>query len=273
MPPDAGGLPPPTYQVLANFVGLSPKSVGRGLMEDNLGVPWEEALEVSESLSPFEDETSAGSGTRMGGYGDSLKKLYFLVTTGGRVTVLYGWRPCRPLLSSGNRMAGLLGDKLISPGGLTAPPQLSATEGPATDQWMAFAPWTGRLRSVEELKEHFADQPGSKGMEAPEEGDEIKIWKTLPVHPKIAALFISGLAPSKAISLVDMLSAALPHGVNASVLTTYIRGACTLVGDTPAVQTNWNRQDYHASAALAEWYLLLCEAYAPEKELAPRWEF
>ena len=101
MPLAAGDLPLPTYQVLADFVGLSPRSVSRGLMEDNLAVPWEEAMEVSESLSSFEEESSAGSGTGMGGCGDSLKKLYFLVTTGGKITVLYGWKPCRPLLASG----------------------------------------------------------------------------------------------------------------------------------------------------------------------------
>ena len=72
-------LPPPTYWALADLAGVKAGSIGESWVNANLNVEWVKALKVVQDESEVAMENEAGMKNRVGGFAESLRKLYLLV--------------------------------------------------------------------------------------------------------------------------------------------------------------------------------------------------
>ena len=58
---------------------------------------WAEALKSVQDESRIEVENKAGMKNQVGGFAESLHKLYVIVVVKGKIQVLYGWRVARAI--------------------------------------------------------------------------------------------------------------------------------------------------------------------------------
>ena len=83
--------------------------------------------------SKIEVENKVGMKNRVGGFAESLHKLYIIVVVKGKIQVLYGWRVARAIAASEKQSAGFIGDHKITEGGNITPPGLWVTNGNQAD--------------------------------------------------------------------------------------------------------------------------------------------
>ena len=278
---DAGGQPAPvpTYADIVAGRHLAGAEVGRAWWKSAESVPWSEAWKPTQADFADEENSAAHTKQLCGAAADSLVPRVFLVTTGGQVQALYGFRACRPLDPEGRRYAGLLGER-IGGGAFTAQPKLYVTyEGVAERQHQhrVFQRVAAYARSAEEIENLFAGDPGlalAPQLEAPAGGgNPPQTWsrRITAVHPKIGALFVRGLAVRDAFKLGADLVRACPEELRSSAqwLLQYLRMAATQVGDSSALNTEWVRQDTGGNPDLEVWHLQLCSSYAPLPAVPP----
>jgi len=271
--PSQPDLPPPTYLTLADWLAPHPKSVAKALVVANESVGWEEALDVSVGVDELGEKTENDVKAMLGAYADSLTPIYLLVARKKEeVTVVYGWKPCRPILASGARYAGLLGDRRVTSGGTEVPPSLVITKTNATDQLNAFNRVTVRAPTLEAVETAF-EADAETGLVGPLEdpAEEITSWRAIPVHPKLAGLFVGGLSFRKAIALYGRLVKVVPENLHHKLnwLGRFLRVAATGVGEISSLGHDWNRKNPHEEDSLMDWYAVLCEQYAPRMQASP----
>ena len=240
-------LPPPTYLSLANWIGHHPMSVGRALVQQYGHVGWEEALEVTDKVAR---QVAAGENQirqMMGSYADSLGPVYLLVMDGGKVTVVYGFRVCRALSEAGSRYAGLLGDRRPNRGGVGVPLALVVPASMVGDQATAFSQVTVKSPTLEALTDALEGDETVEMVEAlPEANAEpaIEVWKALPIHGKMAALFVGGMTPRKAIKVFEKVTEVVPeaHHGKLNGLGCFLRAAVTGTGHS-VISHAWVKQN------------------------------
>ena len=107
----------------------------------------------------------------------------------------------------------------------------------------------------------------AEGIAAEEVPAQFGVWKALPVHPKVGCMFLGGKTPREAVKVVAQLYHAIPVGEREGLepIIAFIRQAATAddAGES-ILLAKWTRKDPFETPRLEEWYLALCEAYAPE---------
>ena len=205
----AGGPPPISYEGLLEERRVAPGSVAMSLAMTHGGVGWKDALSVTKAAVADEDASAAHVRWMVSKAADAVAPRYWLVVTGGLVNVLYGWQACRVMDVNGQRFAGLIGDwSGRVGGGLRLPPKLHMTHPDvANQQYHAFNRAKATVGTFSMLQALFKNDGGMalaplgaappvvEGKDA-EDGtgpEATSIWKALPVHPKVAALFVGGV--------------------------------------------------------------------------------
>ena len=138
---------------------------------------------------------------QVGGNAKSLCKLYFLVVVKGKIQALYGLRVARAIATSGQQSAGLIGDRRITEEGNITPPGLWVTNGNQANQWKGIEKVTVKPQGFVQLEEEFKENEETQFGQPDEDGSELSIWSALPVHQKVAALFMPGLDMWKSLQL------------------------------------------------------------------------
>ena len=264
---EAGG--PTSYLDLANSLGHHPKSVGAALAAANADVDWVEALKVTAKASEEEEGNAGAIRARVAAFADSLEPKWFLVVMGHRLRVVYGWRVCRPLAEDGKRYACLMGDRNVSSRGHSVEPKLFTTGEEVGDQYKAFKKGKGVVATMAEIQTaleagaDLAESPGRDGTDPSEQ----RAWKALPVHPKIAALFIHHPTIREGIKILIRMCGLVPTAERTWLdsLCYYFRLASTedpsAAGES-LMTTDWVMGNPASSEALEDWYLSLCDLYA-----------
>jgi hypothetical protein len=105
--------------------------------------------------------------------------------------------------------------------------------------------------------------PANPGVAAP----IVSVWRALPIHPRLALLFMQGMSIRAAVSLVSRLVTVIPpeHRAQADPLVDWIRAAATSNGAAPELseihQAN-TRFDHLASQAAEDWYYSVTDRWA-----------
>ena len=270
----AAGAPPRTY---ADVVA------GRNLKRHEVAYAWTQAepeVEVGEMWGPTVAakldtvNTQAHVKELVGRYGDSLVPLQFLTIHETKVKVLYGWRVCRPMDAEGRRFAALLNDRNGNADCLI-PPKLVITREGAVDrqyQYQTFQRTSANAKSIDDIvaalaaNEDWQLVPAAEQEEGGPAPEVVNVWRVLPVHPKVAALFTRGLSIRDAISVAKDLYSSLPESARdrCEGLLEYLRVAATIgTENRSALEAPWVIMDPAANASLEAWYVQLCQAYAP----------
>ena len=265
---------PRSYDELVAEASFQPYEVGKALYLEGKDVPWAIALAVTEKAHLDEDATAAHSRLLMGSYADSLTPAYFLVITGGYVRVLYGWKPCRPLDPEGRRFAGLLSERVVSAGGAELPPKLYVThtdDNQRQHQHRAFSRNHGRPASIGTIMAAYQADGDAVFIAQPPTVDgvqpaQVSAWRALPVHPKVACLYLRGLPLRQAFNLTVELARSIPEPQHSLLngLLNFMRLAVFEDGGASVLSNDWIRQDERANTALEGWYLSLCDGFAPK---------
>ena len=124
-----------------------------------------------------------------------------MVVVKGNIQVFDRWKVVRAIAASGQRSAGLIGDRRITEEGNITPPGHWVTNGNQADQWKNFEKLTGKPHSFDPLEEKFTEDEEIQFGQPDDEALELSVWSALPVHQKVAALFMPGLDMRKSLQL------------------------------------------------------------------------
>ena len=275
----AGGGPPAPpapdpWEALVSAAQLPPHGQAASLSQAHLLTPWETAL------SPFQEaearvvpaNTNPAQAAFLRSYFDSnaLQTLYFLMVSDGHVGVATGLFACGHLASAGTRAFWLAGDYTRHPSGLVTPPKVFRVTGNLDLQITAFNKTDVMAQSLADIRTAF-DGDAALTL-APQHvaigaaGEETTVWKALPVHPKIGALFMHGIPIRDAVQLVSHIVDAIPatHRGHAATLTNWIRAAATTdaaANPRSCLHVDASRVDTADTPALESWH----------HEVAARW--
>ena len=92
------------------------------------------------------------------------------------------------------------------------------------------------------------------------------IWKALPVHPKVAALFMGGIPVQEALYLFKSIYAMVPDAVKTNTEGLMMYGCLAtipLADGTSVLDNTLARMDLAELEELEEWYCSIVDLYAP----------
>ena len=98
----------------------------------------------------------------------------------------------RAIAASGSERA-LIGDCRVLEGGNVAPPGLLVANGNQANQWKGFEKVKAKPPSFGHLEDKLKEDAEAQFGQPDGEELELSIWSALPVHQKVATLFMPGL--------------------------------------------------------------------------------
>ena len=250
-PTVAADAPQRSYADVVAGRNLQPASVARGLHTSAPAAGWQDTFEVSRKAAEDAENSAQHAKDLLGGYADSLVPMHFLVVTGNQVRVLYGLRTCRPLDREGRRYAALIGER----GGTVAcpiPPKLYITkeDNQRQYQYQTFQRASKNAQSFGDIQTALAADeavmfvPEAVAAEDGEAPQAVSVWRILPVHSRVAVLFLKGMTVRAAFTLAAELYASIPEDDKqwTEPLLEYMRVAITASNDaanSSALETEW----------------------------------
>ena len=267
-----------TWENLRDEAQLAPHEVGYVLAANHAAATWTEVLAPFVTAAALPDPVN--STNLMHQYADQLEALYALVVVQDRVQVLYGLRPCHEVAGQGGRYFALIGER-GNLAGTPVPPKLYTLAGAIGVQEVAFRRALVAAPSEADIVTAFGANanlelvaPLVQG-QAAQPPDEVSTLKTLPIHPKLACLFMRGMSVRQAFFLMRRVKDATPQGHRPQLdqLVRFMRIAATHNGapnnPASASASGWTRKDHAQAPALETWYYNLVARYAPTLVLPP----
>ena len=268
------GLPPPTWTVLWDELGPSPTSTARAWAKEFAEYPWNEALKITVEEAKKAAGSVAAQKRRVGGFADAPKAGHFLIVKEGKVQVLYGWRACRPLDEDGKIYTGLVGDRITSPSGVDVLPRLVQTDGAANEQYKHFGKVSAKAPTMADIQAAF-EADDTKELVDPSTSDAMEplsVWGVLPVHPKVASVFMHSPTLRDAMGLFARLSLVVPAHAQAGLnpVAEFLRVGAVKEGTKSKLEKEWLRVNLAANEDLDMWHAEACGTYAPRlSEVSP----
>ena len=244
------------WENLVETANLQPVQVAKALLAANADVTWDAALAPFVALAG----RSANPKAITSGIIGSVEPVYHLVVKeggpGSTVQVIYGMKPATPLNDNNTRFCALMGER-AEMHGQQVHPKLYTPGGTVNGQDAFFGPTEDmKIGSEEDFTAAFNGTPDLRFIEPMAEESEVeatKVFKALPIHPMLAALFFNGMPVRDAFFLTKRILAAIPaeHQDSAAVLMDYVRFAVT-GQQMPAVGA---AEAHTASVLSADWRL------------------
>jgi len=263
-----GGNVGPSWDALVAAADFKPYEVGFALNRAYLHVTWLEAM------APFLEAAARADGVNLNNlvaeYSLTPATRYFLVVFGGRVEVMYGLRGCTQLAGNGGRYLTLVGERTMV-AGHEAQPKLYKLDGALGVQFAGFERQDAEPPELAAIAAAFAADPALTLVDPlppnPDDPPEtVTAWKVLPIHPKLASLFLRGMLIRDAVTLVTDLMAAAPPDRHPDLaqLVAFVRVASTQDNAAESMLAGrWMVQHHAQTAGLEEWYYQLLSASAP----------
>ncbi len=205
---------------------------------------------------------------------NALAPKFYLMVMDARVHVGYGMCPCPHLTHPTTRAYWLVGDHSKLSNGIVVPPKMYRSHGNIGVQFVNFQRTDVAAMALEDLQAAFAAdgglalapalQPAADGTAPP----QINVWKALPVHQKVACLFMAGVPVRYALATVVRLVGTIPpeQRAGAEGLVGWIRAAATSNGAANPVsmlESNARRLDTAQSPLVEEWFYNVVSKYSP----------
>ena len=245
---------------------------------------------LPDLMSPFREDTTLAEPAdtdvanlaHVRGYFDAstLKTGYFLIVTNERVNVATGLFPCGHLPSAGIRAYWLGGDYIQQTAtGLLTPPSVHRVAGALPLQHPAFRRTAVPAQPLVDIRTAYtADAALVWVPQVPDDPanppEEISVRKFLPIHAKLAALFMRGPTIREALDLVHQIMEALPDALRAQALAlaNWMRVACT--SNAAANPQSWLhtatvRVDTHVDPNMEAWHHTVVARFSPHYAAVP----
>jgi hypothetical protein len=249
---------------------LQPHEVAYALAKDAVSVSWDDAC------GPFRKITDARNlGTDLEhvvrSHVDSLDPIYLLVVVENTVKVLYGLKPCHATSGNGKRFLGLIGEREIR-AGQEVQPKLHTLGGNLSKQVDHFANVDVAAPTLVDIEAMFQGD-ATLSLVAQLAADPttnaaaptIPAWMALPVHPKLACLFLRGMSVRNAFFLVKKIISAFPSSLSRDLepLVNFIRSAVTTgaIGAS-SLTSGWKRESHTSSDPMETWFYELVARFA-----------
>ena len=150
---EEGGLPPPTYENLADYARVESGTIGEEWLNANKEASREEARKYTEECAAKVSWIKTAVKNRVGSFAGSLKNLYFLLVLNGKMQVFFRWRMSWALLESGQRLAGLIRQPPNHRKRKRNPALAAAAQ---MEQWKNFGKETVQALTVDGIQGEFA---------------------------------------------------------------------------------------------------------------------
>ena len=186
---------------------------------------------------------------------------YFLTVTGFMVHVAYGVKWCGHLQAGRHNLVAMLGDWRFV-GHSIKGPMMMQLPGTYQEQQELLGGYTyATTGELPAIIEGLSDPNHQGNFVVPEDNgwadlDPTLAWRVLPVHPKIALLFLRGMTVLAAAKLVQEMFEQVPEEAEEKMmaLVNFLRVACTTTdADGSAVGVEWALVNQDQSDKVFEW--------------------
>jgi hypothetical protein len=251
---------PRTWHTLVQEAELPIFSYALQLYQESHDIGWDQAMgPTSRFLSKITAGNHSPEGT-LWYYADSLDKNMFLAVIDNKWEVLHSMRRCTPVQGNGGRLTWLQGDRKLLFGSLVPPPLFLKAQHTNT-QADLFQSMSVRAPSLDALVATFDADP-TRELGNPSRGPLLHGWPLLPIHPKIACLYMSGLSLAQGLKVGKEILGMIPDHLAAEKIlwADQLRvGATRRAANMPisALNVTWTRVDPFGDPDLANWYFSL----------------
>jgi hypothetical protein len=196
-------------------------------------------------------------------YADDPKNNYYLTVIDNKWEVITAYRRCNPMNANGGRLAGLRGDRLLLHGTVT-PPSLYHRSNAMNNQSDLFTGVDAPALSTADIQVASTADPTANWMD-PDVGADVSAWPMLPIHSKIASLYLQGRNLMAGFHLGIEILSMIPVGFaeERELWENQLRVGVTRSAagvDTSGLMKPWTRSDPYDTPALTNWYFALLEA-------------
>lgn len=267
-----------TWDALVAAAGLEAHTAGYALSLTEAARTW---VDVVRDLTRVADRAdTVVVATLISEYAASLHTTYFLTVVNGRMEVIHGLRPCFHVPGGGIRVLGLMKDRIRRGTGLEIPPKLySLTGQPGAQGTEGFHRVTAMAPELLAVQATFAANaalhvvPALPILDPLHPPVETRAFKTMPLHPKLACLFLPGMPIRAGVNLILALQAAVPvalrPGMDELVAFGRVAATETAVGGVSVLTSSWRVIDHAQSPDVEEWYYALVEREVPRVPVPP----
>jgi hypothetical protein len=249
------------YTKEVQSLNLAPFSVAQRLVVENDDVNFRTALDsLNEVQRTIDADATAAS--RLDDVLDDTQPRFLLTVKGDSIHVVYGLRKCRQLQQ---KVVGLMGDRHRY-SNVLRDPTVVVVPGQPNTHVTAFGYVNTPAKPLQTIREEFLEaNEGAVVVGAAVGGAQIKVPKLLPVHPKLAVLFMQGVRIPDAVAMVDELNIWYQSDTRANLgpLINFCRAAATGQGNKSVLEIKWSSVNQHRSDALLQWCCGLVSQHAP----------
>jgi hypothetical protein len=242
---------------------LENSSLAAAMAEKSKNVKWGAALAPTAAFLRLTDAQPYDSHFVLENYGDSPDFHYFLAVVHGKVDGVYGLKRCLPLHR--RRWACLRGDFTVSHG-ISLPPEMIRTPGLRSVQHQLFVAGETPLAELDASYQTLLATPNPTFLTPATNGPNIAAFPLLPVHPKVACLFLGGRDIVEALQIARDLLWQIPARFvrERDILSNFFRAAARqgVADPTKSVlDCNWVHIDPSHSANLNAWFVAVLAQY------------
>jgi hypothetical protein len=208
IPPVADGAPPvETWLTLVQDAEIPTYSYAAQLWQENKDIRREQAMAPITRFVVKVAGQNYVPEAALWYYADSLDQNMFLAVVDNKWEVLHGLRRCTPIQGNGGRLTCLQGDRKLLFGSLVQPGLFMKAQHTNT-QVDLFTAMNVRAQSLASLEQTFDANP-DKELGDPGRGPVLMGWPLLPIHSKIACLYLAGLSMAQGLKvgqkILDMI--------------------------------------------------------------------
>jgi hypothetical protein len=192
-------VPEKTWATLVDEAALPEVSYAHQLHHEHSEANWELMLLPFTKLAIAVNNQQYDQEVAMWQFADAPGKHMFLVVKQSKFEVLYGMRQCTPIHQLGEHVAWLLGDRRVVAGS-TVPPGLLIKALGRNTQSDLFAKVEVQAPGLDKLCAATEAQPEEQ-LHDQDANQAVTTWLMLPVHLKLACLYMKGLELSEGFVL------------------------------------------------------------------------
>jgi hypothetical protein len=257
------------WDALVAEAALQEHSIAHALDQNHGASAWVEVARVLEGTAMRAVNVNVPN--LITEYASALTTQYFLTVIDRKIEVLHAVRACFAVAGGGARVFGLVGERIVRSTGLEIQPKLYTLAGQtgvqATD---GFERVSVAAVTLADMRTAFAADEALDFLQ-PLPGDPqnppnaVSAFKTMPIHPRLACLFMNGVRIRAGVELILRILQAAPPEVQNRMgeLAAFGRVAATAKTDgTSAMASTWRVMTL-TSEPLEQWYYALLEREVP----------
>ena len=243
---------------------LGPHEVADKLRVDTQYVPFVEARRALQAQKQEADNDMTAQSRVRRTVNDTTNR-YFLTVSDGTMQVVYGAKWCGLFHGGQEHLVFMMGDQ-GKIGQTVREPKFMRLLGTPAEQEEIFGGMTyAHTRELDEIIEELDHVDNEATLVEEDDAlDPVVTWRVLPVHPKVAILFLRGMPVLAAAKLVQEMGTQQPDGEDdLFLLTNFCRVACTAAEREGSIAVSWSPVHPTETNQIFEWCLGLKSTHVP----------